>query len=477
MYHISDIKKFLHCERYYFYSKDTSSTFNPYLRFDEPINDLLIEYLKIDRCFMGERNDSGDRFLNEKNNFEWFCHPRLTDNELRINIPFVHRKNDVFDAYFIYYGTLIKELDLINYRVCNEVLKRNNIRIDNYYIITFNGDYIRNGDLNVDDLFLCTDMYKEKNLKKIIEEKNFDYDSILLRMDNYEPNGDAKRNKMCHQNGVCDYYKRCFPNDKKNDDSILNLVSSQNKYSMFDNGIMYLKDVDLNRLEGNRVQYAQIMASKNNGLFVDKSALREWFSLIDEDNISYVDFEWDRYLIPPYNNMKPMDVLCFEFALYYKDHGKLEHRTFVGKGDCRKEFIESLINYLPKKGPILAYNADGAEKLRLKELGLMYPEYKTSLDEINERFIDLATPFIEGLVYDVRMEGNFTLKKLVDITSEYSYQDLEIYDGMEAVHNWRLVDKGESKNEEKVVSDLKKYCSLDAYGLHLVFKWLKTLLV
>ena len=157
------------------------------------------------------------------------------------------------------------------------------------------------------------------------------------------------------------------------------------------------------------------------------------------------------------------------------EKGEIDHRIYVGPKDCREEFIKSLIEYLPTSGPILAYNAEGAECLRLKELGDIFPQYKDELDKINSRFIDLAVPFIEGLVYDIRMQGNYTLKKLVDICSDYSYADLDIYDGMQAVYNWRNIDRGLSS--EKIIDDLKEYCSLDAYGLFLVYKWLIKLIV
>ena len=90
--------------------------------------------------------------------------------------------------------------------------------------------------------------------------------------------------------------------------------------------------------------------------------------------------------------------------------------------------------------------------------------------------MDLAIPFVDGIIYDIRMKGNYTLKKLVDIVSDYSYKDLEIYDGMEAVYNWRNIDKG-SDDEQKIIDNLKQYCSLDAYGLFLVYKWLIKLMV
>ena len=155
----------------------------------------------------------------------------------------------------------------------------------------------------------------------------------------------------------------------------------------------------------------------------------------------------------------------------------MEHRTFVGTGDCRKEFVEALLEYLPKEGPILAYNAQGAECLRLIELSVIYPEYKEELEKIVDRFVDLAVPFIDGLVYDVRMQGNYSLKKLVDICSDYSYKDLDIYDGMEEVYSWRDIANADEEKGEKIVENLKEYCSLDAYGLFLVYRWLIQLML
>ena len=50
MYHISDIKRFLRCERLYFYGKDENSVFKPYLRADANTVDLLKELFDITEC-------------------------------------------------------------------------------------------------------------------------------------------------------------------------------------------------------------------------------------------------------------------------------------------------------------------------------------------------------------------------------------------------------------------------------------------
>ena len=477
MLHISDIKKFIHCPRLYYYDLDANNEFNQYLRNDLSINDLLIEYFHIDSYYLGERNDLSDRFINNINNYEWFIRPRLNDGELRINIPLVKRNNNEFDLYFINYGTSIKELDTLAYSIYLQIFTKYQLNVNDIYIIYLNGEYVNQGTLDVSKLFLITDTFHDEKIIDKVIEKKFDYKEIVDEiLNNNLNNYPAIKNRYCRLFGECSHYDLCFENEKQDClDSILYLASSQNKVKMYEDGIRHLKDADLNLIEGNRVQYAQIMASRNNGLFVDKYALKKFLKPLNERPISFIDFEWDRYLIPEYKGMKPMDVVCFEFALYVLDENdELKHYTFVETKDCREKFVEELIKCLPSEGPILAYNALGAECLRLQELADLFPQYKEQLYSIVSRFYDLATPFIDGIVYDIKMAGNFTLKKLVDICSDYSYSNLDIYDGMQAVYNWRNLDKGQIN--EKTLSDLKEYCSLDAYGLYLVYNWLLSLL-
>ena len=64
--------------------------------------------------------------------------------------------------------------------------------------------------------------------------------------------------------------------------------------------------------------------------------------------------------------MKAFDVLPFQYSLHVLENGELKHHEFLGEGDTRRAFIESLLNDMPKEGPIFAYNAFGAEVIRFK---------------------------------------------------------------------------------------------------------------
>ena len=105
MYHISDLKKFIRCERLYYLGRDNNNVFKPFLRSDDNITDLLISYFDIDEYFKGEKNDTMDRFFENIDKYDWFVHPRFNDGEFRINIPLMHKVDNGFDLYFIYYGT------------------------------------------------------------------------------------------------------------------------------------------------------------------------------------------------------------------------------------------------------------------------------------------------------------------------------------------------------------------------------------
>ena len=473
MYHISDIKKYLRCGRLYLYSREEDSTYNAYLRSDETQNDLLVRYFRMEDPFIGIRNDTPDRFEKERELHEWFLRPRFESGSLRFNVPVLHRIGDRYDVYFVYYNTSVKDLDLLTYRITIRSLKRLGYDIQAVYLLSFNKDYVYHDHLDVDQLFVLNDTYKDLPLLDVISKEDFDTEKVLKEMDELKEELPSKK-RACRMRSLCQHYYDCFPEEKDlPDDSILFLVSSANKQKMYEKGIVHMKDADISLLEGNPLQYAQIRASKNGGLFADRCLLKSYLDTLSTRPVSFIDFEWDRYLVPAYEGMKPMDVVCFEFALYIlKEDNTLHKYTFIGTGDCRKEFTEALLEYLPEEGPILAYNAMGAEVLRLKELSVLYPEYAGRLHQIMERFHDLADPFTEGMVYSTKQRGDLTLKKLVSIVSDLSYHDLDIDNGMKAVYSWRDIDKGDPPNKEEVLSNLEEYCSLDAYGLYLVYRWL-----
>ena len=478
MLHISDVKKYKRCPRLYYLSVDHPSVYQPYLRHDEELTKLVVEFLGLKDYYLGERGDDPSRVLEALDKHEWFVKARFAYEDLRIKIPVLHRVADGFDLYFAMYAPLPKAEDVEFYRDNIWVLKKVGIELQNIYVIHLSGDYVRQEALDLDKLFVIDRyLYKVKKPSIMLDDlKDQDYDLKTtldqMRSHTLKDHQPVKR-RSCKARGLCDFFDQCFIEDLVDDD-IEYLVSSSKKNEMKDRGIKHLKDADLDLIEGTRVQYAQIMASKNGGLYYDEIALKKWLEKFKNKTLCFIDFEWETYMIPPYRGLRPYDHVCFEYSLHMlKKDGSLTHREFIQTGDCREDFIRSLIKDIPKDACLVAYNAEGAEILRLKELKDQFPSYAVMLDDMIARFVDMAYPFSEGLVYHTKMRANFSVKSLVKVVSDLDYRDLDISNGMDAVYKWRLLDKNiQDENLDDVRSELSRYCSLDSYSLYLLYRWL-----
>ncbi len=482
MFHISDCKKYNRCPILYWKDKvNDNHDYIQFVRLDEQITTLAVQKLKIRDYFLGEKRDPADRALNALNSFEWLVKARFEYKTLRVKVPFLHRVHDGFDVYFLFVGLFPLTTDMQFYCDTIWVLENNHIKINNIYIIHLNASYERQNELDLDELFIISDTFYNAsknpsiNVKEAIYLHLNDLSSLLDKMENCseETLGTPKRTNKCTGRNKCRYYSECFHEEQYEDNSIVYLNGAKNRYDMQKNGIQYLKDADIDLIEGTKIQYAQIQADKNGGLFVDKLALKSWLDTVSYP-ITFLDFEWERFAVPPYEKMHPFDVLPFEYSLHIlHEDGTVEHKVFLSIHDDRKELATSLIRDIPKEGSVVAYNAFGAEYIRIEEMIYTFPEYTDELKHINERMVDLQLPFESGIIYDTRMKGLWSLKVIMSIMNDKSYNDLAIHQGMDAVCEWRRLDKEEQDaNKEDIMQNLKEYCGMDSYAMVVVFKWL-----
>lgn len=485
MYHISDLKKYLRCPRYYYLSKNFNDKSIPYLRNDYDITALILKKYGIKDYFKGVSRDTNDKFF-ENQNFEWYVKPRFEYHNLRVKVPLMHKIADnLFDLYYVSMTLFPKEDDLANYVDTEWVLDNLNIGVNKIKIIHLNHQYLRKQDLEPELLFVETSSFytangkKGRNIKEAIIEEGKDLDAILFEMEGLDlADFSPIKTHRCYHRNKCAMYGECFGEENEYpENSIMTLVASRNKNRMFKKGIRFLKDAEVKNIEGTKQQYAQIMADRLGGLYIDRLGLKMWLEKLNAYPLIFIDFEWERFLIPPYEKMKPYDVLCFEYSIHILDSdNSLTHKVFLETGDCRLAFIKNLINDIPDTGAIIAFNAMGAECLRIKELAEQFPAYQAKLLSLNDRIIDLSIPFSKGLVYDTRMKGLYSVKMLLSIVCDRDYKDLNISDGMEAVYQWRMIDGKINPDVCKIKQALIEYCSLDTYSMAEIYWWLLRIL-
>ena len=476
MFHLSDIRKFERCEKLLYLKVHKPLPFSLFMACHENIVELGIRYFGLDVFFLGETGDSMDRVLSAWNDFDVFVNARFSYDELRVTIPFLFKKTDgTVKVVFASKQRYPKESEAQQYADSVWVLRQAGLRVDEAMILHLNEHYVRSKELDVFELLLLSDhLYNERNhahgfLMQLIEEKQRDLNLVLQRM-KAVVEGDYERcirRPICTHRGKCDYFSECFGKDPV--DSIFHLTQAKEKYELANKGIVSLSMIDGDMLELSRHQYAQVMAAKSDdGWFYDMGAIGNWLQQLSFP-LSYLDFEWETYVYPPYERMKPYDVMCFQYSLHVEEklNGELIHEQFIGEGDCRIAFIESLIEKIPKEGSIVVFNALGGEVLRLKQLAFQFPHYQEQLQAIWERMVDLSLLFSSGNIYHVSMAGGYSLKRLVKVFGDFDYHDLDVSDGMEAVEQWRLLGK-EGVDRELILKQLYDYCGMDTLAMVIV---------
>ena len=488
MIHISDIKKFNRCQKLYLLSKQDKevSEYFSFFNVQTSIDDSISNKLKIESAFVGVRNDPTEKAMEAMKTEEWLKNARFQYEDLRIKVPFMHKTDEGWDIYFSSLQTAPMADDASTYAFYVTVLKRLGISVHEVYLVHLNREYIREDTLDDDALWVISNFFyngsgnPSKHILTTIYGITTNMDTILQQMKEFNFDSDLPMEKTskCTRRNKCMYYDECFPYvEMEPDNSILHLATSKYKFEMYDEGILYLKDADIERVEGTRMQYAQIMADRQGGFFMDKLALRSWFQTIESQPAIFLDFEWDTYCIPPYHGMKPLQTLPFQYSIHIINGNEIEHKEYLGIGDCREELLQHLMEDLPATGKIFAYNAKGAEILRLQELGHAFPQYQELIQSWVDRMEDLSIPFEMGMLYDVRMRGMYSLKTLNKIIHpDHTYQELKVSHGLEAVQIHRMLAKEPDEQKmEEYRKELFEYCAMDTSELLAVYQWLKGL--
>lgn len=481
MVHISDVRSFRFCPRMYWLStRERRKTYHSFISMIEPMHQMLIKKLGVEDYFSGRQGMEAQESLKAIRANEWCFNLRFEAKGLRVKVPGIHRIDDAYDLYFTSLSTWPKIEDASYYANHFWVLSELGVNIRKMFILTFNKEYVRQDELDVDQCINLSSNFTNQtghvqgDVYSIVAKKHKDHTAVLINMEQtrFRENYPITLEE-CPNPIKCDSFNTCFKDMHFPDDSIYHF-SAQERKAWIAQGKTSILEIPVEELMLSKGQYAQIMAAHLGGRFVDQRALKHWIAKFEGKTLSFVDFEWDTFGIPPYFQMRPLDVVSFQYSLHTIKDGLIHHREFLGQGDCRDEFIVSLLNHLPAEGPLFAYNAFGAEAIRLRQLAEQFPQYQKDLQDVSERFVDLAQIFIDGIVYDAKMKGAYSLKRIIEaINPEYSYEKLAISHGLDAVHHYRNLSGDEEQDE--VREALLSYCRMDTLAMVKVYQWLKTL--
>ena len=66
------------------------------------------------------------------------------------------------------------------------------------------------------------------------------------------------------------------------------------------------------------------------------------------------------------------------------EDGSLQKKIYLNIHDDRRDMAENLTKDIPSTGTVIAYNAEGAEKVRIQEFAQLFPDLSKKLLSIKE---------------------------------------------------------------------------------------------
>jgi hypothetical protein len=181
-----------------------------------------------------------------------------------------------------------------------------------------------------------------------------------------------------------------------------------------------------------------------------------------------------------YDDVRPYQVIPFQYSLHIQKSAdeKPEHYSFLadGKKDPRPEMLKLLKELLGNSGSIIAYNSS-FEKDKLADACATFIEYKDWFEGIQNRIVDLLSPFRAFDYYHPEQNGSASLKAVLPALTGKSYKGMEIADGGTASNEYLRVTFSDVDilDGQNVRDQLEKYCGLDTMAMVWIIEKLEIL--
>lgn len=348
-------------------------------------------------------------------------------------------------------------------------------KIKDFSITYINNQYVRNGELDLNELFITESVMKLiLPLQKWVEENVNTFKKVLAKKS--IPKIDI--GEHCYDPYTCGFYEYCRKHIPENSVFDLSGVHLTKKYDFYRDGIIRLEDIPDNaKLSQSAKLQLDVYKSKKN--IIDKKAIKEFLADLNYP-LYFMDFETFQPAVPMFDNSKPYQQIPFQYSLHYKKNkkSKVDHFEFLAEAgtDPRIKFVEYLLRDTEGKGDILTYNKS-FEILRLKEIADAFPKYKTEIEERINRVKDLMLPFQKKYYYTYKMQGSYSIKYVLPaLIPELSYEKLEINEGgLASIAFESLYHETDLMRIADTRTNLLEYCKLDTFAMVKLLEKLESL--
>lgn len=385
----------------------------------------------------------------------------------------VRAKGNSWELIEVKSATKAEDVLLWDAAIQRYVLEGAGFNICKVGILLINSQYVRQGSIDAQKLFMLQDVTKEiaaRASQTAAHIKSFKEVAFSKEMPQ------IKIGRQCDNPHQCPFYGYCWKDIPEGSIYELTRLSAKKLESLQKQEILMLSDIP-EGFDLSPSQKLQVQTAKTKRARIDRQAIKKLIASLRYP-IYFLDFETLGPAIPLYDGMKPYQPLPFQASLHIQEHpgGEVSHIDYLGDGksDPRPGLVQFLCENIGSAGSVIAYNKS-FEGRCLSGLADAFPKEANRLIGINDRLWDLAEPFQCGFYAHPQFHGSWSIKAVLPVIApELSYEDLTIGDGTAAQAAYFEMMKPDASAEKKarIAADLRKYCGRDTFGMVKILEFL-----
>ncbi|MCB0695662.1 MAG: DUF2779 domain-containing protein [Chitinophagales bacterium] len=187
----------------------------------------------------------------------------------------------------------------------------------------------------------------------------------------------------------------------------------------------------------------------------------------------FYDYETIQSPIPLLHGTRPNQQVVVQWSMHVQEEegGAIRHyEDIIQPGEISNERVirslAELVHSLGQTGTFFVWH-QSFENTRNKEIAIDYPDLADIYVGINERTFDLEKIFTDLLWFDRRFQGSTSIKTILPVLTDVSYDDLNIRKGDIAAGLLRQVVQGDlpTGQDDQIIKDLLAYCERDTWAM------------
>lgn len=355
--------------------------------------------------------------------------------------------------------------------------ERSGARVSRAHVITMNSDYVRQGEIDVEQLFVITDVTETVELRCADTE-----DQIQMAFEYLKTVPVPSLAEYCVDNKLdCRFIKLHFQDLPDYTVFDISRLNHSNRRELLRNNVIDIKDVP-DDFHLSAKQRKQVSVAKSGETVIEREAIAQRVASWEYPH-HFLDYETFAYAIPQFDGIKPFQQMCFQYSLHTVDGpgSPPRHTEFLslGDGDPPRAVAEHLKDAMAGGIGTVFVWYEAFEKGRNTEMAEMFPDLSDFFNEVNEKTCDLMKIFADNLYIHPGFKGKTSIKKVLPVlVPSLSYNDLGISGGMTATIKWfRAATWPSMADAERlqIFNDLHEYCELDTFAMVEIYNVLAAL--